>query len=50
MINFKDAVPPAGKGNVRKIDGAEKTIEYPDGWENSTKPRQSHGYTGIWRV
>lgn len=36
MINFKDAVPPAGKGNVRKIDGAEKTIEYPDGWENGT--------------
>lgn len=36
MINFKDAVPPAGKGNVRKIDGAEKTIEYPDGWQNGT--------------
>lgn len=36
MINFKDAVPPAGKGNVRKIDGAEKTVEYPDGWENGT--------------
>lgn len=36
MINFKDAVPPAGKGMVRKIDGAEKTIEYPDGWENGT--------------
>lgn len=36
MINFKDAIPPAGKGNVRKIDGTEQTVEYPDGWENGT--------------
>lgn len=36
MINFKDAIPPEGKGNVRKIDGAEKTVEYPDGWQNGT--------------
>lgn len=37
MINFRDAVPPAGKGMVRKIDGAEKTIEYPDSWEAGTE-------------
>lgn len=36
MINFKDAVPPAGKGNVRKINGVEQTVEYPDGWEAGT--------------
>lgn len=36
MINFKDAIPPAGKGNVRKIDGTERTVEYPDGWQNGT--------------
>lgn len=36
MINFKDAIPPAGKGNVRKIGGTEQTVEYPDGWENGT--------------
>ncbi len=36
MINFKDAVPPAGKGMVRKINGVEQTVEYPDGWEAGT--------------
>ena len=36
MINFKDAIPPVGKGNVRKIGGTEQTVEYPDGWQNGT--------------
>lgn len=36
MINFKDAVPPVGKGNVRLIDGVEQTVTYPEGWENGT--------------
>lgn len=36
MINFKDAVPPVGKGNVRLIDGAEQNVEYPEGWEHGT--------------
>lgn len=36
MINFKDAVPPEGKGQVRKIGGVEQTVEYPEGWEAGT--------------
>lgn len=36
MINFKDAIPPVGKGNVRKIGGTEQTVEYPDGWQDGT--------------
>lgn len=36
MINFKDAIPPAGKGNVRVINGVEQTVVYPAGWENGT--------------
>lgn len=55
MINFKDAVPPAGKGNVRKIDGAEKTIEYSDGWENGTALNRANlmamqGFGGVETV
>lgn len=37
MINFKDAVPPSGKGAVRKIGGVEQTVDYPDGWEAGTE-------------
>lgn len=37
MINFKDAVPPSGKGMVRKIGGVEQTVDYPDGWEPGTE-------------
>lgn len=37
MINFKDAVPPAGKGNMRKIGGVEQAVDYPDGWEPGTE-------------
>lgn len=36
MRNFKDAIPPQGKGSVRTIDGAEKTIGFPDGWQDGT--------------
>lgn len=36
MINFKDAIPPSGKGNVRLVDGVEQTVAYPVGWENGT--------------
>lgn len=36
MRNFKDAVAPAGKANVRKIDGAEHEIAYPEGWVAGT--------------
>lgn len=36
MRNFKDAIPPAGKGSVRVIDGTEKAISYPDGWQDGT--------------
>ena len=27
---------PISSAELRKIDGAEKTVEYPDGWENGT--------------
>lgn len=36
MRNFTDAVPPAGKGSVRVIDGTEKYISFPDGWQDGT--------------
>lgn len=36
MRNAKNAVPPAGKGNVRTINGVEQTIGYPAGWEDGT--------------
>ena len=36
MRNFKDAIPPAGKGSVRVIDGTEKAISFPDGWQDGT--------------
>lgn len=36
MRNFKDAIPPQGKGSVRVIDGTEKDISFPDGWQDGT--------------
>lgn len=36
MRNFKDAVPPTGKANVRTVGGTEQTIGYPSGWQNGT--------------
>lgn len=36
MRNFKDAIPPAGKGSVRVIDGTEKNINFPAGWQDGT--------------
>lgn len=36
MRNFKDAIPPQGKGSVRVIDGTEKNISFPDGWQDGT--------------
>lgn len=36
MRNFTDAIPPIGKGGVRVIDGAEKTIAFPNGWQDGT--------------
>ena len=55
MINFKDAIPPAGKGNVRKIDGTEQTVEYPDGWQNGTALNRANlmamqGFGGVETV
>lgn len=36
MRNFKDAIPPQGKGSVRVIDGTEKDISFPEGWQDGT--------------
>lgn len=36
MRNFKDAIPPQGKGSVRVIDGTEHGIGFPAGWQDGT--------------
>lgn len=36
MRNVTDAIPPAGKASKRLIDGSEKDIAFPEGWQNGT--------------
>lgn len=36
MRNVTDAIPPAGKASKRLIDGSEKDIAFPEGWQDGT--------------